>query len=59
MVTDEIESLMSRLIFAATGPLAGWIADSHSPSTAFAACGTLFLGSGLTSLFFLRRHGAL
>ena len=55
----SIQNLMARLIFAITGPVAGWISDTQGMGWAFAACGVFFLGGGLISLVALSRCRAL
>lgn len=55
----SVKALVGRLMFAILGPIAGWVYDVYSLSSAFALCGTVFLLFGVVFLFFLHRNKAL
>lgn len=55
----SVQGLAMRLIFSIVGPFLGWIADLYSIQHAFFLTGILFLGLGIISLLFLKKHRVL
>lgn len=52
----SLKEMGTRLLFVVVGPLAGWLADIYSFSTALILSGVIFLILGCFALIFLRKY---